>query len=98
MDARCARQVGLDTAGKTSILYQMKLGTIVCTIPTTGALSAPCNAAHGLPYSCALPDTPGFNVETVEGAHSSFVSFTVRAVAGQDKARGRSDMHFAALR
>eukprot|EP01083_Nonionella_stella_P030060 82526_1 len=28
--------VGLDAAGKTTILYQMKLGEIVTTIPTIG--------------------------------------------------------------
>ena len=29
-------QVGLDAAGKTTILYKMKLGEIVTTIPTIG--------------------------------------------------------------
>lgn len=31
--------VGLDAAGKTTILYKLKLGEIVTTIPTIGALS-----------------------------------------------------------
>ena len=31
-------QVGLDAAGKTTILYKLKLGEIVTTIPTIGAL------------------------------------------------------------
>ena len=31
--------VGLDAAGKTTILYKLKLGEIVTTIPTIGVLS-----------------------------------------------------------
>lgn len=31
--------VGLDAAGKTTILYKLKLGEIVTTIPTIGELS-----------------------------------------------------------
>ena len=30
--------VGLDAAGKTTILYKLKLGEIVTTIPTIGAI------------------------------------------------------------
>lgn len=30
--------VGLDAAGKTTILYKVKLGEVVTTIPTIGAL------------------------------------------------------------
>lgn len=30
--------VGLDAAGKTTILYKLKLGEIVTTIPTIGEL------------------------------------------------------------
>jgi GTPase SAR1 family protein len=33
--------VGLDAAGKTTILYKLKLGEIVTTIPTIGALPLP---------------------------------------------------------
>jgi GTPase SAR1 family protein len=33
--------VGLDAAGKTTILYKLKLGEIVTTIPTIGILSIP---------------------------------------------------------
>lgn len=40
--------VGLDAAGKTTILYKLKLGEIVTTIPTIGQFSVPrsvaCNA------------------------------------------------------
>ena len=32
----CIVQVGLDAAGKTTILYKLKLGEIVTTIPTIG--------------------------------------------------------------
>lgn len=31
--------VGLDAAGKTTILYKLKLGEVVTTIPTIGELS-----------------------------------------------------------
>ena len=31
--------VGLDAAGKTTILYKLKLGEIVTTIPTIGKLT-----------------------------------------------------------
>jgi len=33
-------QVGLDAAGKTTILYKLKLGEIVTTIPTIGTFMA----------------------------------------------------------
>ena len=33
---KLALQVGLDAAGKTTILYKLKLGEIVTTIPTIG--------------------------------------------------------------
>jgi ADP-ribosylation factor protein 1 len=32
--------VGLDAAGKTTILYKLKLGEVVTTIPTIGAFSS----------------------------------------------------------
>ena len=35
--ATARTQVGLDAAGKTTILYKLKLGEIVTTIPTIGA-------------------------------------------------------------
>jgi len=34
--ALLSAQVGLDAAGKTTILYKLKLGEIVTTIPTIG--------------------------------------------------------------
>ena len=33
--------VGLDAAGKTTILYKLKLGEVVTTIPTIGACVGP---------------------------------------------------------
>ena len=33
--------VGLDAAGKTTILYKLKLGEIVTTIPTIGLIPFP---------------------------------------------------------
>ena len=32
----CYQMVGLDAAGKTTILYKLKLGEVVSTIPTIG--------------------------------------------------------------
>ncbi|KAK1277861.1 ADP-ribosylation factor 2 [Acorus gramineus] len=34
--------VGLDAAGKTTILYKLKLGEIVTTIPTIGYIQSTC--------------------------------------------------------
>jgi GTPase SAR1 family protein len=41
--------VGLDAAGKTTILYKLKLGEIVTTIPTIGKafFSFDCDVEHG---------------------------------------------------
>ena len=39
IDAEKRTQVGLDAAGKTTILYKLKLGEIVTTIPTIGTFS-----------------------------------------------------------
>lgn len=70
--------VGLDAAGKTTILYKLKLGEIVTTIPTIGKF--------WLSRVCWLTDwlLSGFNVETVEYKN---ISFTVWDVGGQDKIR-----------
>ena len=40
IDAEKRTQVGLDAAGKTTILYKLKLGEIVTTIPTIGTFFA----------------------------------------------------------
>ncbi|KAK9129090.1 hypothetical protein Syun_017887 [Stephania yunnanensis] len=61
--------VGLDAAGKTTILYKLKLGEIVTTIPT-------------IAYCMRFTSLSGFNVETVEYKN---ISFTVWDVGGQDK-------------
>ncbi|EEB18632.1 ADP-ribosylation factor, putative [Pediculus humanus corporis] len=66
--------VGLDAAGKTTILYKLKLGEIVTTIPTIGISNI------WYFYYCFT----GFNVETVEYKN---ISFTVWDVGGQDKIR-----------
>ena len=79
--------VGLDAAGKTTILYKLKLGEIVTTIPTIGK---PWNHARTNSYSRPYKFS-GFNVETVEYKN---ISFTVWDVGGQDKIR---QVIFAAL-
>ncbi|RXN02622.1 ADP-ribosylation factor 1 [Labeo rohita] len=68
--------VGLDAAGKTTILYKLKLGEIVTTIPTIGT-------AEDIICYLFLSGF-GFNVETVEYKN---ISFTVWDVGGQDKIR-----------
>ena len=75
--------VGLDAAGKTTILYKLKLGEIVTTIPTIGLLAlVPVIASSRLflTYHYLI----GFNVETVEYKN---IQFTVWDVGGQDKIR-----------
>ena len=87
--------VGLDAAGKTTILYKLKLGEIVTTIPTIGEETAgggqggaagegrgPLTAWGGRLTGVVAPT--GFNVETVEYKN---ISFTVWDVGGQDKIR-----------
>jgi ADP-ribosylation factor protein 1 len=54
--------VGLDAAGKTTILYKLKLGEIVTTIPTIGIF---------------IRLILGFNVETVEYKNISFTVWDV---------------------
>ena len=75
--------VGLDAAGKTTILYKLKLGEIVTTIPTIGTFvdgRAPLIVRSGQLITSPL----GFNVETVEYKN---IQFTVWDVGGQDKIR-----------
>ncbi|XP_066340821.1 ADP-ribosylation factor isoform X1 [Miscanthus floridulus] len=81
--------VGLDAAGKTTILYKLKLGEIVTTIPTIGRFAQTClclylRVATLCVLSVDLPSNTGFNVETVEYKN---ISFTVWDVGGQDKIR-----------
>ena len=72
--------VGLDAAGKTTILYKLKLGEIVTTIPTIGAPTFRHIDVRGTDTRSQL----GFNVETVEYKN---IQFTVWDVGGQDKIR-----------
>lgn len=64
--------VGLDAAGKTTILYKLKLGEIVTTIPTIGkcrqeSSSWPANATlhASLHPSChlSMPSSPSKGTE-----------------------------------
>ncbi len=75
--------VGLDAAGKTTILYKLKLGEVVTTIPTIGEISFIPVASIWCLIVWPLP-LLGFNVETVEYKN---ISFTVWDVGGQDKIR-----------
>jgi ADP-ribosylation factor protein 1 len=70
--------VGLDAAGKTTILYKLKLGEIVTTIPTIGKTKCLLKI-----FNLRIHEL-GFNVETVE---YKGISFTVWDVGGQDKLR-----------
>ncbi|KAF5855214.1 hypothetical protein ETB97_009659 [Aspergillus alliaceus] len=69
--------VGLDAAGKTTILYKLKLGEIVTTIPTIGQSPSSTSGSSSTSWL-------GFNVETVEYKN---IQFTVWDVGGQDKIR-----------
>lgn len=55
--------VGLDAAGKTTILYKLKLGEIVTTIPTIGLCYLSC---YRHPY-CDLPNAPSFRLQRRDG-------------------------------
>ena len=73
--------VGLDAAGKTTILYKLKLGEIVTTIPTIGWMMHDYDGYWWmLLYQMIHPICAGFNVETVEYKN---ISFTVWDVGGQ---------------
>lgn len=75
--------VGLDAAGKTTILYKMKLNETVQTIPTIGkSYFFSSNEYHF--YHCQR-FLLGFNVETVTPAPG--VTFTVWDIGGQSKIR-----------
>ena len=74
--------VGLDAAGKTTILYKLKLGEIVTTIPTIGEFVL--TVFPFLDQFLCIKCIAGFNVETVEYKN---VNFTVWDVGGQDKIR-----------
>lgn len=49
--------VGLDAAGKTTILYKLKLGEIVTTIPTIGRPSPPHAQRRAPPAPAAATPT-----------------------------------------
>ena len=82
--------LGLDAAGKTTILYKLHIGEILSTVPTIGAHSLPCCPRPS--YCCTrhsnMYDTShvlaGFNVEKVQYKN---VLFTVWDVGGQEKLR-----------
>lgn len=99
--------VGLDAAGKTTILYKLKLGEIVTTIPTIGQFLTPRSLFYLLilsiwrRFSLAFLlltlciriffSFSGFNVETVEYKN---ISFTVWDVGGQDKVSMHLEFEF----
>ena len=53
--------VGLDAAGKTTILYKLKLGEIVTTIPTIGTLYHNCH--HHPSYQRPAPNTTSYRLQ-----------------------------------
>ena len=84
--------VGLDAAGKTTILYKLRLGEVVSTIPTIGMCTNTMSFIsrhHPLSPYCYtkviyVPRHSGFNVETVQYKN---INFTVWDVGGQEKIR-----------
>lgn len=95
--------VGLDAAGKTTILYKLKLGEIVTTIPTIGEFSTAssldiCSLTQtniwllvGRPCSVTTQTFYWFFFSfigfNVETVEYKNISFTVWDVGGQDKIR-----------
>ena len=75
------RMVGLDAAGKTTILYKLKLGEIVTTTPTIGKHGIQAVNIVDLYHVCLYI---GFNVESVKYRK---ISFIVWDVGGQEKFR-----------
>jgi Arf/Sar family protein len=90
--------LGLDAAGKTTILYKLHIGEVLSTVPTIGACRR-LRAARTEGSSClclwqcfhclliplaAPPRCAGFNVEKVQYKN---VAFTVWDVGGQEKLR-----------
>ena len=73
--------VGLDAAGKTTILYKLKLGEVVTTISTIGKHRTRAVNIVDLYHVCLYI---GFKVESVKYKH---VSFVVWDVGGQEKFR-----------
>ena len=73
--------VGLDAAGRTTILYKLKLGEIVTIIPTIGLY--PCKFQH-FRHLCDSILHICFNVETIEYKNTRF---TMWDCGGQDKVR-----------
>ena len=65
--ARLSLQVGLDAAGKTTILYKLKLGEIVTTIPTIGKL-----LLHGIQDGCHYSCMP----RLLSGAPASMIKLS----------------------
>jgi ADP-ribosylation factor protein 1 len=57
--------VGLDAAGKTTILYKLKLGEIVTTIPTIGMNTSPNNAT--CPRTALLTACVNFRLQRRDG-------------------------------
>ncbi|KAC9916958.1 hypothetical protein E3N88_45086 [Mikania micrantha] len=77
--------VGLDAAGKTTILYKLKLGEIVTTIPTIACDPNPQSLVDSFKKAGFIwwsLCSAGLSVETVEYKN---ISFTVWDVGGQDK-------------
>ena len=82
--------LGLDAAGKTTILYKLHIGEVLSTVPTIGELFSQsiCSSArlacHSRPRHPRTPLFAGFNVEKVQYKN---VLFTVWDVGGQEKLR-----------
>lgn len=76
--------MGLDAAGKTTILYKLKLGENVCTIPTIGKSERIySDSINFWIYTISCPRTRfiGFNVETVNW-HGG-LNLTIWDIGGQ---------------
>ncbi|KAK9016338.1 hypothetical protein V6N11_078839 [Hibiscus sabdariffa] len=83
--------LGLDAAGKTTILYKLHIGEVLSTVPTIGGRLLTLGPSWTLPIVSLLSvlalfsySSWGFNVEKVQYKN---VMFTVWDVGGQEKLR-----------
>lgn len=85
--------LGLDGAGKTTVLFKFKLGEVTLTIPTIGGV-----ISHHIIYTNSYNYIPifrysaGFNVETLEYKN---IRFTVWDVGGQTRIRPLWECYYA---
>lgn len=77
--------LGLDAAGKTTILYKLHIGEVLTTVPTIGFNVSGMESCS--PDAMMLIPLPWFHAMQVEKVQYKNVVFTVWDVGGQEKLR-----------